>query len=265
MKIKITKIYVFILTLSVLFSAVTAYSRVNAAGQNGISWFCKNNVEHRQPQLPQELRFAMDYNAVYIDEKHGDDSSEKVIYLTFDAGYENGNVEKIMNVMADNGVKGAFFILGNLIEKNTELVKRMAEEGHLVCNHTVNHRDMTLESPEALQKEVTELESLFREKTGHELAKFYRPPEGKFSAENLDTVAKLGYTTVFWSFAYADWDNNKQMSKEKAKEKVLKHTHNGAVILLHPTSKTNAEILDDLIKTWKAEGYRFGTLDELIK
>ena len=265
MKINRIKIYAAAAFFGILLVTFTIFNTVFAGGSGAVNWFCKNNTEHRQPELPPELSFALDHNAVYIDKEHGDGCEDKVLYLTFDAGYENGNVEKILNILAEEDVKGAFFVLGHLIEKNTELVSRMADEGHLVCNHTVNHRDMTLEPPSALEKEILGLEALFREKTGRELAKFYRPPEGRFCAENLDTVANLGYTTVFWSFAYADWDNNKQMSSEKAIKKVLDHTHNGAIILLHPTSATNADILDDLIRSWKADGYRFGTLDELKK
>ncbi len=259
------KIYVGTAIFSVLLVIFTITVAVAAKGNGAVNWYCKNNDSHLQPELPPELSFALEHNAVYLDNEHGDGCDDKVLYLTFDAGYENGNVEKILNILAEENVKGAFFVLGHLIDKNTDLVKRMADEGHLVCNHTVHHRDMTLEDSAALEKELLDLEALFREKTGKELAKFYRPPEGRFNTENLDTAAKLGYTTVFWSFAYADWDNSKQMSSEKAIKKVLAHTHNGAVILLHPTSATNADILDDLIRSWKAEGYRFGTLDELKK
>jgi len=230
-----------------------------------INWYCKNNKEHRQPQFSSDLSFVEEHGGVYIDKKHGDNAEEKVIYLTFDAGYENGNVEKILDVMKSEGVTGAFFVLANLVKNNTELVKRMAEEGHLVCNHTMNHKNMAGWSREAFEAEVIGLEELYKEKTGYDMAKFYRPPEGKFTGTELDYARSLGYTTVFWSFAYADWDNSNQMSYETAKQKVLEHTHNGEIILLHPTSATNARILGDLIKAWKEQGYRFGSLDELVK
>lgn len=253
----------------VLFSVVFIFS-ITSIAQNdttekAINWYCKNNNEHKQPQFSADLSFVEDYGGVYIDKKHGDDSEEKVIYLTFDAGYENGNVEKILDVMKKEGVTGAFFVLSNLIESNTELVKRMAEEGHLVCNHTMHHKDMTGWSKEKFEAELRGLEQLYKDKTGYEMAKFYRPPEGKFTKTNLEYAKSMGYTTIFWSFAYADWDNSKQMSQENAKQKVLAHTHNGEIILLHPTSATNAEILGDLIRTWKEQGYRFGSLEELTK
>ena len=188
-----------------------------------------------------------------------------MVYLTFDAGYENGNVEKILDVLKTENVKGAFFILGNLITRNTELVKRMADEGHTVCNHTVHHKDMTkVSSKEEFSAELCALEELYREYTGKEMAKYYRPPEGKYDEKTLAYANELGYKTIFWSLAYADWDNNKQPSIEKAMKILLDNMHNGAVILLHPTSATNAAIIGELIRTLKAEGYRFGELTGLV-
>jgi len=183
--------------------------------------------------------------------------------LTFDAGYENGNIEKILDSLASHNAKGAFFVLGNLIEKNGDLVKRMVDEGHLVCNHTFSHKNMTNSSQNEYRKELERLEEAYRKLTGKEISKFYRPPEGKFNLNTLKYAKELGYKTVFWSFAYADWDNNKQPSKESAMKKILSNTHNGGIILLHPTSSTNADIMDDLLTTWENLGYRFGTLDEI--
>ena len=198
------------------------------------------------------------YDAAYLG-----DTSEKVIYLTFDAGYENGNVARILDTLKKHEVEGAFFILENLINRNPELVTRMRDEGHLVCNHTSKHKDLTKISKEEIEKEIGSLEMLYKEKIGGEMAPFFRPPEGKFDEKSLETIKKLGYTTVFWSLAYADWDNDKQPSAEFAKKILCENIHNGAVILLHPTSKTNADILDELITKWKSEGYRFGSLTEL--
>lgn len=229
-----------------------------------VSWYFKKNSEHKQPQLDKELEFINKYSCYYLDAKHGDDCAEKVIYLTFDAGYENGNIERILDVMKEKDVKGAFFVLGHLIEANTELVKRMADEGHLVCNHTVRHKNMAQVTDRTVfEEELHGLERLYEEKIGGQMAKYYRPPEGRFSEENLKLLEELGYKTVLWSFAYADWDNNSQMAPEKAIEKIQSGTHNGEIILLHPTSKTNADILSKLIDDWKEMGYRFGTLDEL--
>ena len=232
------------------------------------NWYCKKTADNSQPPLDSLLSFIEKdgLEAYYIDRKNSDFKEEdKVIYLTFDAGYENGNVEKILDVLKAEKVPGAFFVLENLVKRNTALVKRMNDEGHLVCNHTATHPDMTKKtSKEEFMQELWALEDVCEE-AGITLAPYYRPPEGRFSENNLKIAAENGYKTVFWSFAYADWDNNAQVSPEAAIEKVISGTHNGEVILLHPTSATNAEILDDLIKEWKSMGFRFGTLDELTK
>ena len=233
-------------------------TNVSAAGES-YGWYCAHVGDHKQPRCGAEMNFIEDYGGYYIG--NGDD---KVVYLTFDAGYENGNVEKILDTLKEEQVPGAFFVLGHLVTDQPELVKRMTEEGHLVCNHTYHHKDMSkMTSEEAFATELTLLEDAYRDLTGRELAKYYRPPEGKFSKQNLEWAQKMGYRTVFWSFGYADWDNHRQMSQAKAKEKILSNLHPGAVILLHPTSATNAAILGDVIREIKAEGYRFGTLDEL--
>lgn len=228
-------------------------------------WYFKKNSTHTQPDLDPPMKFIENYNGYYADKKHKNpDDTEKVIYLTFDVGYENGNVARILDILKEENVPGAFFILDNLILRNTDLVKRMADEGHLVCNHTMRHKDMTkITDKSEFQKEIKDLEDLYREKMGLEMAKYYRPPEGRFTEQNMQYISEMGYKTIFWSFAYADWDNNKQMDPALAAKKVLNHTHNGAVILLHPTSATNAAILNELIYEWKSQGYRFGTLDEL--
>ena len=200
------------------------------------------------------------YDAVYIG-----NTGEKVLYLTFDAGYENGCTAKILDVLKDQQVPGAFFLVGNYIEKNADLVRRMVEEGHLVGNHTMHHYDMSkLSDKAAFSKELQDLEKLYKETTGQEMPRYYRPPQGIYSEENLRMAKELGYRTVFWSLAYVDWNNDSQPTKEQAFAKLLPRTHNGAVVLLHSTSKTNAEILEELITKWKAEGYRFGNVEELF-
>jgi peptidoglycan-N-acetylmuramic acid deacetylase len=229
-----------------------------------LNWYCKHVKDHVQPTVDPSLEFVEELNGFYADRSHSlQNDPDKVIYLTFDAGYENGNVEKVLDVLKEEGVPAAFFVLGHLITAETELVKRMAEEGHLVCNHTVRHRDMSKFGEEAFSKELKELEELYREKTGDELALYYRPPQGCFNAENLRTAKELGYATVFWSFAYPDWDNDNQLLPAKAFQFIIDNFHNGEVMLLHPTSATNAVILKDVIREAQNQGYRFGTLDEL--
>ena len=212
------------------------------------------------PNGPATRDTLKQYDAAYVG-----NTEEKVLYLTFDAGYENGYTEKILDILQKHDVKAAFFLVGNYLQKNADLVRRMVEEGHVVGNHTMTHPDMSaITEKEAFQKELTGLEDLFREITGKELPKFYRPPQGIYSEENLKLAKELGYKTVFWSLAYRDWENNNQPTADYAFAKLLPRTHNGAVILLHSTSKTNAEVLDELLTRWKAEGYRFDTIDQLF-
>ena len=255
MKIKIISFFVIVITL--LNVSVTS-----SAAASGLNWYVKRSG-NKQPTLPEEHKATEGYNCYYIDKKVSDGSQDKIIYLTFDAGYENGNVEKILNVMREQQVRGAFFILGNVIARNPELVKRMADDGHLVCNHTYSHKNITTMSADAIKAELSKLECAYSELTGKQMDKFFRPPEGTFDHSSLQAVANNGYKTVFWSFAYADWDNNNQMSATAAKKKIFDNLHNGEIMLLHPTSATNAEIMNDMICELRSQGYRFGTLDEL--
>ncbi len=223
-----------------------------------LDWYFKKNDKHERPALPSEFSFLEEQNGHFLGK------DEKVIYLTFDAGYENGNIEKILDALKAHNAPGAFFILENLVNRNPELIRRMAEEGHLVCNHTAKHPDMSrITDKEAFCKQLRDMETIYNEKTGLTLAPYYRPPQGKFTEQNLKYAAEMGYHTVFWSFAYADWDNDRQPDPETALAEVLEHTHPGMVILLHPTSHTNAAIMDRLLTEWEDQGYRFGTLDEL--
>lgn len=242
---------VFALTPAIQVSAVEHY------------WYCKRNGEHRQPECDKNLAFIENCGGVYVDKAHADNTSEKVIYLTFDVGYENGNVAKIMDVMKEEGVRGSFFILDNVINRNPDLVFRMSSEGHLVCNHTSNHKNLVGRSEDEVRREILSLEERYEKLTGQRMAKFFRPPEGTFDEELLKRAQSLGYTTVFWSFAYADWDNKAQMNEEVALKKIFDNLHNGEIMLLHPTSETNAKIMKRLITELKSQGYRFATLDEL--
>ena len=234
------------------------------AAENSSSWYIKRNGNKR-PAIQSEQEMIYDYDGYFIDKKCSDDDENKVLYLTFDLGYENGNTEKILDVLKEENIKAAFFILDNIVLKNSELVTRMKEDGHLICNHTKNHKNICNLSDGEIAKNLTDLEELYYEKTGYKMDKFFRFPEGRYSEQALRCVQKLGYKTIFWSFAYDDWDNNRQMNEEKAINKILSNTHNGAVMLFHPTSKTNAAIFPSLIKAWRESGYSFGTLYDLVK
>ena len=232
----------------------------NIVAASAGSWGLSFRQEGQPPIGPAGVQELAKYDAAYLG-----DSSRKVLYLTFDAGYENGSTEKILDVLKKRQVTAAFFLVGNYIEKNADLVRRMVEEGHLVGNHTMHHYDMSkLQDKAAFSKELTELEELFRETTGQEMPRYYRPPQGIYSEENLKMAKELGYKTVFWSLAYVDWNNDAQPTAEYAFSKLLPRIHNGAVVLLHSTSATNAEILDELLTKWEDMGYTFASIDKLF-
>ncbi|MDO4269892.1 MAG: delta-lactam-biosynthetic de-N-acetylase [Eubacteriales bacterium] len=201
------------------------------------------------------------WNAYYVG-----DTGEKVIYLTFDAGFENGNTPAILDALKKHNAPACFFLVGNYIDTAPDLVKRMVDEGHIVGNHTMHHPDMSkIADQAAFEAELNGLAEKFTALTGQEMQKFYRPPQGKFSEENLKQAQALGYTTVFWSLAYVDWYTDNQPTDEQAYAKLLPRIHDGAIVLLHSTSETNARILDELLTNWEGEGYRFASLAELPK
>ena len=252
-----------LLTVIIILSTFNLHTFANTEIFN---WYCKRTKDHTQPIADKSLEFVTEYGGYYVDKNHGNDCADKVIYLTFDAGYENGNVAKVLDALKEENVKATFFILDLLLLKNLDLVNRMISEGHTVANHTAKHRDVSrISSKDALQAELYALESLYKEKTGKDMPKYFRPPEGKFSSQSMKYAHELGYKTIFWSFAYADWDNGNQMPPEAAKSKIMDNIHNGAIILLHPTSETNARILADVIRELKGQGFRFGTMDELTQ
>lgn len=200
------------------------------------------------------------YDGYYVG-----DGSEKVIYLTFDCGYENGNTEPILDALKKHNAKGTFFVVGHFLETAPEFVKRMVEEGHAVGNHTYHHPDMSSISDKAsFQNEMDDVANLFREITGAELSPYYRPPQGKCNVQNLKMAQELGYYTIFWSLAYVDWNQDQQPSHEEALDRLTARVHPGAVVLLHNTSRTNGEILDELLTKWEGMGYTFKPLSELV-
>ena len=199
------------------------------------------------------------YDAYYV----GDDD-EKVIYLTFDCGYENGNTEPILDALKKHNVQATFFVVGHFLETAPEMAKRMVEDGHTVGNHTYHHLDMpTISDREIFRSEMNDVANLFHKITGTELSLYYRPPQGKCSTENLKMAQELGYYTIFWSLAYVDWNQDNQPSHQEAIDILTARIHPGAVVLLHNTSQTNGEILDELLTKWEDMGYTFKPLSEL--
>ena len=223
------------------------------------NWGLSFQQEGQAPVTNVTAEFLSQYDGYYMG-----DSSEKNLYLTFDAGYENGYTAGILDVLKKHDVKAAFFLVGNYLKTSPELVKRMVSEGHTVGNHTYSHPDMSAISTEdAFREELLKLEEEYKSVTGKEMLKYYRPPQGKYSEANLKMAKDLGYRTIFWSLAYVDWYESDQPTKEEAFNKLIPRVHPGAIVLLHSTSKTNAEILDELLIKWENLGYKFKSITEL--
>jgi peptidoglycan-N-acetylmuramic acid deacetylase len=244
----------------ILLAVVLTFGIFAAESVEAGSWGLSFQTEGATPIGPASGQILAKYDAAYVG-----DTAQKVLYLTFDSGYENGCTEKILDVLKKHEVKAAFFLVGNYIEKNADLVRRMVNEGHIVGNHTMHHPDMSkIRDEAAFRKELENLEKLYKEVTGEDLPKYYRPPQGNYSEENLKMAQQMGYKTVFWSLAYVDWNNDSQPTAEYAFSKLLPRTHNGAVVLLHSTSQTNAQILDELLTKWKQMGYTFASVGQLF-
>ena len=225
-----------------------------------VGWGIKRNDNHKQPDLGNQNRKVLEENqgiAIGSNEK-------KNIYLTFDEGYEAGYTKQILETLKENNVKAAFFITAHYLNTQPELVKQMIDEGHIVGNHTVNHKSMPDLPDEKVETEIMDLHKAVYSKFEYEM-KYTRPPMGEFSERTLAITNSLGYKTVMWSFAYKDWEENNQPSQEEAKSKILDNVHNGEIMLLHGNSKTNTEILGEIIKEIKNMGYEFKSLDEFEK
>jgi len=256
---------VFLIT-GILFQTFFPEEVLTASGSAAIpasaaDWGLAFPTEGQAPVGNASTSDLAQYDACYLG-----DTSKKVIYLTFDCGYENGYTEPILDALKKHNAPAAFFVVGNMIETAPDIIRRMAEEGHIVGNHTCHHPDMSAISDEAaFRQELEELEALYQETVGQEMLKFYRPPQGKYSEENLKQAQALGYKTVFWSLAYVDWYVDDQPTAEQAYAKLLPRIHDGAIVLLHSTSSTNAAILDEVLSRWEEMGYTFASLDELPK
>lgn len=262
-KILKNKAMIFTLLLLVfcyfLGTRIAIYTNAKVVAKE--NWGLGFHTEGKQPTANVTADELKQYDAYYIG-----DADDKVIYLTFDAGYENGYTDKILDALKKHEVPATFFLVGHYIESSPDLVKRMVEEGHQVANHTYSHPNMSsLSSMEAFRKEIEDLESVYENLIGEKMVKYYRPPQGKYNTDNLKKAKELGYKTFFWSLAYVDWYDDKQPTKEEAFNKLISRIHPGAVVLLHSTSKTNSEILDELITKWKEMGYSFASLDDLVE
>ena len=260
--------------LSILLIGIFAFSMistnfyedlsVNTASQvlsnKKIGWGIKRTDNHEQPDLgKQNEELINKYNGMCLGNK-----DQKYIYLTFDLGYEAGYTNTILDALKENNVNATFFITAHYVNTASDILQRMINEGHIVGNHTVNHKSMPDLSDEELKKEVMTLHQTIYEKYGYEM-KYLRPPKGEYSERTLQLTDSLGYKSVMWSFAYVDWDEKKQPSKEDAMKKIIDNLHNGEIMLLHATSKTNSEIMNDMIKKVKDEGYEFRSINDFVQ
>ena len=251
---------ILILTLSFFFlnkENTTQETNAEVRSNKKIGWGIKRNKNHEQPDVGSK-------NKELLEENNGialGNKDEKIIYLTFDEGYEAGYTSKILETLKENDVKATFFITAHYVNTASDLVKQMIDEGHIVGNHTVNHKSMPDLPEEKIRKEVLDLHTTIYNKFNYEM-KYIRPPKGEFSERTLKITNSLGYKTVMWSFAYEDWNEDKQPNEEEAKKKILDNLHNGEIMLLHGNSKTNTNILDSVIKEAKNMGYVFKSLDE---
>ena len=224
-----------------------------------MGWGLSFQTEGLPPAAPMTAEKLQELGGAYWDA-----DGEKVLYLTFDAGYENGFTGEILDILKELEVPAAFFLTGDYLNREPDLVRRMTAEGHIVGNHTMSHPDMTAVDGETFRSELQGLEEKYFDITGQTLPKYYRPPQGVYDENSLKRAQELGYQTVFWSLAYADWDNDHQPDPNEAVEKLNRRVHDGAVVLLHATSKTNAQILKQLLTGWMEMGYRFAPLTELF-
>lgn len=263
-QISIKKAAVLLLFAAAFFvgriaAAVTAPEEAVTASADG-NWGLSFQEEGKMPVGNATCEELAQYDAWYAQP-----TEEKKIYLTFDCGYENGNTPAILAALKKHSVPATFFVVGNFVSDNPELVRQMQAEGHTVGNHTMHHPDMSsISNAEKFRQEIEDLENVCLEKTGQKPAKFYRPPQGKYSESNLKMAQELGYQTFFWSLAYVDWYENDQPTQEEAFEKLLGRIHPGAIVLLHNTSATNGAILDELLTKWEEMGYTFGSLQDLV-
>ena len=247
-----------IFSFCVILSKEPNFITTSASASNDkIEWGIKRDNNHEQPDVGASNRKILEENGgICLGSK-----DEKIVYLTFDSGYEAGNMGQILDVLKQNDVKATFFITSHYLNTATDMVERMVNEGHIVGNHTVNHKSMPSITDEEIENEVMKLHKAIYEKFGYEM-RFIRPPKGEFNSRTLKKCEQLGYKTAMWSFAYWDWDEKKQPELETAKKMILDNTHPGEIILLHSNSKTNSDVLDTVIKEIKNQGYEFKNLDE---
>lgn len=255
------KLKKFTLIIIILFSILNlnTFSAI-ASDDLELNWYFVKRGDNTTPEQPKEsINFLSEYDGYYVG-----DTNSKVLYLTFDEGYENGNTPKILDTLKEENVPAAFFVVKPYIKQEPDIVKRMVDEGHLVCNHSSHHPSMaSIKDNEKFKLEFSEVEDEYKALIGEDMPKLFRPPMGKYSKSSLKKTKDLGYKTIFWSFAYKDWLVDNQPEEKAAIKKIVSGAHPGSIMLLHAVSSTNAKILKDVIQELKAQGYEFKSLNEL--
>jgi len=251
------KRYLSIVAVLMLFIPNVTY----AVSNQPIHWGFKKARDEQQPEAGAAYDQLLEkYGAIY----KGDPNS-KTLYLTFDAGYENGQTPKILDVLEKEKVPATFFVTGHFLESQPELSKRMVKEGHIIGNHSWHHPDFTQVSDERVREELQKVKEKAKELTGQKEMKYLRPPRGVFSERTLQIAKEEGYTHIFWSLAYVDWNISQQKGWQYAYDNIMKQIHPGCILLLHSVSKDNADALEKVIKDLKKKGYKFKSLDHLMK
>lgn len=252
-------ISIFLITLLTL-TELPVYAHSLISDDSELNWYFVARGKGNLPEGAKEsISFIADYDAYFIDK-----TDKKILYLTFDEGYENGNTNKILDILKEEEVPAAFFVVKPYLKTSPDIIKRMESEGHLVCNHTDHHPSMAkITDSVKFKNEFTAVEEEYKSITGKDMPKFFRPPMGKYSKNSLKKTKDLGYKTIFWSFAYRDWLIDDQPSEEFAIKKITNGAHPGAIMLLHAVSNTNTKVLKKVIQQLKSEGYEFKSLEDL--
>ncbi|KAB8129367.1 delta-lactam-biosynthetic de-N-acetylase [Gracilibacillus oryzae] len=222
-------------------------------------WGYKKATDHQPPEVGKYKAILDKYNSIYLDP-----SGDKHVYLTFDNGYEAGFTEQILDVLKKENVPATFFLTGHYVEDKPDLVKRMLKEGHIIGNHSDTHRDFTKLSKEELKEDIEILTNKLKKVDKDAVVQYVRPPKGTFNEQSLQWANELGYTHVFWSLAFVDWNEGQEKGWEYAYNQVIDQIHPGAIILMHTVSEDNADGLAPIIKELKKQGYKFKSLDDLM-
>ncbi len=241
---------------SILLSVLMFVIPINSSS---FGWGFKKNDNHEQPYIGTYQKEIEDTNSYYVGDK-----DTKQVFLTFDAGYDNGNMIKILDVLSEKDIIATFFITGDFLERFSDLVIEMSNRGHIIGNHTWSHSNISLLGKNQIYDEIQKVENKYKELTGKTIDKYFRPPAGVFNNKSLKIIKSIGYSTIFWSVAYKDWETNNQGNIDKAVNSVIENLHNGAIILLHTVSSDNVIALPKIIDEIRNQGYEINSINNLF-